>query len=316
MGGAAMAVRRGSASHDLGDLPGHRFSAPQGSHEALLHVALLRSSAFAPRSTAGLFRSIYRSDIPAVPRGDWTDREARAETVNAGPVPYGERQLHRARAAYYAHITHIDHQIGRFLECLGEYDVRDDTMIVFSSDHGDLLGDHNLFRKGLPYEGSARVPLLVKPPRASSPARAASSTRPVELRDLMPTILDAAGVADSAPRSMAKASSRWRGGKSPSGADTFMGNTRAPEREPLHHHRKLKYIWFSGTAREQFFDLVERSLREPRSDRKESHQEEVRWCREMLVRELTGREEGHTDGRKLIPGRESRPCLGRLNDRE
>jgi len=247
--------------------------------------------------------------FPPVPCGDWADRETRAETVDSPAGILGERQLHRARAAYYAHITHIDHQIGRLLEMLGEYNLRDDTMIVFSSDHGELLGDHNLFRKGLPYEGSARVPLLVKPARDGGGKAGIVVDAPVELRDLMPTILAATGTA--IPSSvdglsllplMRGEAGEWR---------RYIHGEHASESRANHFITtgKIKYVWFSADGREQFFDLDNDPLETRDLIAHPANQADVRWCREMLVRELTGREEGYTDGERLIPGRKARPYL-------
>src|SRR5699024_6369916 len=97
--------------------------------------------------------------------------------------------------AYYALITHIDHKIGRFLMAMQEYGVYDDTVILFVSDHGELLGDHHLFRKSLPYEGSAKVPLILSDPgnylHLDKNIQLDAIT---ELRDIMPTLLDVANV--------------------------------------------------------------------------------------------------------------------------
>ena len=66
-------------------------------------------------------------------------------------------QMKQCRAAYYGLINFIDDQIGRLIQ-LGFW-LRD-TFVLFTSDHGEMLGDHNLFRKCVPYEGSSRIPLV------------------------------------------------------------------------------------------------------------------------------------------------------------
>ena len=71
---------------------------------------------------------------------------------------------------------------------------QDTTYICFTSDHGEMMGDHHLFRKGYPYEGSARVPLILRGPRDSGIRRQAVRNEVVELRDIMPTLLDCAGL--------------------------------------------------------------------------------------------------------------------------
>ena len=80
---------------------------------------------------------------------------------------FDPRVLGRARAGYYGHMTHIDHQLNRFVESLQEFGLREQTYICVVSDHGEMLGDHHLYRKGYPYEGSARVPLILAGPAGS-----------------------------------------------------------------------------------------------------------------------------------------------------
>ena len=105
--------------------------------------------------------------MPDPPIGDWVDLFADRDDPHRPDAPIGRmdpRVLHRARAGYYGHMSHIDHQLNRFLEVLQEFRLRENTTICFVSDHGELLGDHHRFRKSLPYEGSARVPLLLQGP--------------------------------------------------------------------------------------------------------------------------------------------------------
>ena len=99
---------------------------------------------------------------PAV--GDWCDdsqlqKKGRIFDSDTGPIdPELIRQM---QAGYYACVTHLDHQIGRLLQALIENKLYDDTLILFVSDHGELLGDHHLFRKSRAYQGSSRIPFIV-----------------------------------------------------------------------------------------------------------------------------------------------------------
>ena len=71
----------------------------------------------------------------------------------------------QATACYYASCTMIDDQVGRILAVLDELGMTDNTLIVFASDHGDYLGAHHLFLKGIPtFEEAYRVPLIIKGP--------------------------------------------------------------------------------------------------------------------------------------------------------
>jgi arylsulfatase A-like enzyme len=93
-------------------------------------------------------------------------------------------------AAYYAQIELIDDQLGRMLDALEATGQRENTIIILTSDHGEMLGDHALLWKGCRfYEGAVHVPLII-----SWPAQAQSglvSDALVELTDLVPTLLDA-----------------------------------------------------------------------------------------------------------------------------
>jgi arylsulfatase A-like enzyme len=102
-------------------------------------------------------------------------------------TPASWRQL---AAHYWSQCHHVDRQYGRILAALRDTGQYDDTLIVFCSDHGECLGSHGLFGKGVPYETSARVPLLVKLPGQREPRREA---RPVSLVDVTPTVLDVLG---------------------------------------------------------------------------------------------------------------------------
>jgi arylsulfatase A-like enzyme len=108
-----------------------------------------------------------------------------AEVVLPANVPRGgeiEAKARRELAGYYAHIEATDRALGRLLRAAGDGDGYSNTLIVFTSAHGDMHGAHGLFRKGWPHEESVRVPLLVRLP---GPARAGSrSAALVSLGDL------------------------------------------------------------------------------------------------------------------------------------
>ena len=69
--------------------------------------------------------------------------------------------MRQAQIGYYACITHLDHQIGRLILALVEQELYDDCIFLFTSDHGEELCDHHMFRKSRPYEGSCHIPLLI-----------------------------------------------------------------------------------------------------------------------------------------------------------
>ena len=105
-----------------------------------------------------------------------------------------DERLHRTmQAAYYAMISQLDHEFGRLLDHLERTGQRENTVVIFTSDHGEALGDHGLVLKGCRfYEGSVRVPLMI-----SWPQRFLSdlcSDALVELTDLTPTLYDLLGM--------------------------------------------------------------------------------------------------------------------------
>lgn len=109
------------------------------------------------------------------------------------PRDYDSRVL---LAGYYGMIEHIDHQFGRIVDMLRDTGQLDNTLILFHSDHGDLMGDHGLMYLGCRFfEGLVRVPMIVSWPDGFG--RGVRSDALVELVDIAPTLLDAAGVKPS-----------------------------------------------------------------------------------------------------------------------
>ncbi|MFD4469611.1 sulfatase [Rhodococcus sp. NPDC058505] len=107
------------------------------------------------------------------------------------PFSPTEKQYREAAAKEYGAITFIDDAVGTVLAALDEAGVRDNTIVVVTSDHGDMFGDHGLMLKaGLHYEGCVRVPLVVAEPGRN----AGVSDALVSSLDIGPTLLDLAGV--------------------------------------------------------------------------------------------------------------------------
>lgn len=100
-------------------------------------------------------------------------------------------ELHRMRAHYYANMEMIDREIGAILNTLEGRGKLDNTIIIFTSDHGDCLGDHGLVQKWAPYEEVTRVPLIICAPERFTGGRKVDEL--IQLFDLGPTILEWAG---------------------------------------------------------------------------------------------------------------------------
>jgi choline-sulfatase len=106
----------------------------------------------------------------------------------------------RDRALYCGLIEFVDHQVGRMLAALERRGLADDTLVLFTTDHGDMMGDHGLRYKGHPYDASVRTPVIARlPGRIAAGAR---SDALVESVDLPLTILDAVGVDVASPQTL------------------------------------------------------------------------------------------------------------------
>ena len=109
------------------------------------------------------------------------------------PIDPATYDWRRTIAAYYAMIEQIDDQVGRVLAVLEETGQRENTLVIFMSDHGETLGDHGLFWKGCRfYESLVHVPLIVSWPGQVQAGLRSSAL--VELTDIAPTLYDVAGL--------------------------------------------------------------------------------------------------------------------------
>jgi arylsulfatase A-like enzyme len=98
----------------------------------------------------------------------------------------------RFRELYYAAISLVDKGVGMVLDKLDELDMADNTLVIYTSDHGEMLGDLGLMQKELPYDGSVRVPLIARFPGRLQAGMVRSEF--ADLNDILPTVLDAAGM--------------------------------------------------------------------------------------------------------------------------
>jgi choline-sulfatase len=103
---------------------------------------------------------------------------------------FTDDQIKRARRAYYGAVSYVDDCIGRLLDVLKKCKLDEDTIIVFSGDHGDMLGERGLWYKMSYFESSVRVPLLVSHPAQFTPRRVTSN---VSTLDILPTMCDLVG---------------------------------------------------------------------------------------------------------------------------
>ena len=110
-----------------------------------------------------------------------------------GPQNFPDGELRLARQGYYGQISEVDHHVGRLLGALDELGISDETVVIFTSDHGEWLGEHLRYGKGYPaHDQCSRVPLLMRLTDETVLAR--TDTGLTEALDVLPTILDLAAI--------------------------------------------------------------------------------------------------------------------------
>ena len=156
-----------------------------------------------PRGSTSTATTRRRCPCPLGSERDLDDRppilaEASRRSYGGHARGYAEHspeELREIVRAYYAMVSFVDDEVGRILSALDELGLRESTLIVFSSDHGEMLGDHGLLLKGpMMYEGAVRVPLLMRWPGVLP--EGARRAELVSLVDLCATFLAAAGLPD------------------------------------------------------------------------------------------------------------------------
>jgi len=255
-----------------------------------------------------------RRTLPEPVVGNWVrdteDRERLGLRASFGRGKVDPEQAELARAAYFALITHTDNQINRILLAMSDHDLLKNTLILFASDHGELLGDHNLWAKAMPFDGSARVPLIIRPPRGFTGPRGVQSPVLAELRDIFPTVCDFCDVpipADLDGHSLRPACEA--GGMRAAGADGA-GAVRThihgehffgPESNHWITDGHYKYAWFSQTGTELLFNLDEDP--QERNDLSALQPDTLRRFRNILIDELRDCPEGFVSDGTLVAGR-------------
>ncbi|OGV53252.1 MAG: hypothetical protein A2017_06195 [Lentisphaerae bacterium GWF2_44_16] len=243
------------------------------------------------------FNYYFNQETPAPFVGDWAsvhDVPEDAANLNAWHGKMTPMQIHRARAGYYGEISFIDQQISRLIHLMArcDWETFENTWFIFTSDHGDMQGDHNLWRKTYAYEGSTRIPFIICPPKSSEGFKRRIADEVVELRDIMPTMLDAAGI--SIPETVdGKSLIPLMKGPADDWRKYIHGEHCACYSDTNEMHfvtdGRKKYVWFPRTGEKQFFNL-ETDPGECRNliNEKASQNEVAQW-ENYLVKELSDR---------------------------
>ncbi|HET7769643.1 MAG TPA: arylsulfatase [Chloroflexota bacterium] len=249
-------------------------------------------------------------DLPEPVVGDWAPDvpPTKGQNPNAWFVNLDKETMRRCRAGYYGLMSHVDDQVARLMDFMRLNGHMRDTLILFTSDHGEMLGDHHHFRKTFPYEGSARVPFLLQAPPSLGLRSGVTVDSPVGLQDVMPTLLDAAGVEISETVTGRSVLPLLRAGSDNAAwRDAIHGEHSGIYSYDLGNHflvsDRHKYIWWSQTGREQLFDLRD----DPQEMRDlalaPNAESDLASWRDRMVQQLRHRPEGFVAGDRLVPGR-------------
>lgn len=256
------------------------------------------------------FDAYLQKKLPAPAHGDWVDWKALSPQGNK----VGDRillegaALRDDQAGYFGLIEQLDAEIAKLI---ADFKARSAQagrpwLIMVTSDHGEMLGDHGYFRKCEPYEGSTSIPFII----AGSPELGFKAglrcNQAVCLEDIMPTLLQVAGIARPAGIDGVNLVPTLQGGNSVIREWLHLEHAPCYSKEQSFQaltDGHFKYIWRPDDGAEQLFDL--------QTDPQEAHDLSAspaargtleQW-RTRLVRRLASRPEGFSDGRKLIPGR-------------
>lgn len=252
-----------------------------------------------------LWKQYQDVDLPHAKVGKWAARYAPCSGADyeIWHGDLGAKQVRESRQGYYGSVTFVDEQIGRILETLQQRGLMEDTFILFLSDHGDMTGDQNLWRKCYAYQPSARIAMLLRwPAGLISAERGQAFSQTVEIRDVLPTMLDAAGVEQPSNHldgrsllHLARGGAQWR---------EYIDLEHDVCYSPANHWNALtdgrtKYIFHAQDGEEQLFDLTHDpyELNDLATDR--SHTNTLVLWRQRLINHLAERGDRFVKNGKL-----------------
>lgn len=204
----------------------------------------------------------YKDNQHQSPIGEWTchDEWQAGRAPNSTHGPFRSQEIRQAVAGYYGLINHIDDQLNYLFDRWSCSHLKNDRplLILFSSDHGDLMGDHHLFRKHQAYEGSSHIPFFICGMNGMEVPQKSDDTV-VGLEDMAATILDAAGIDRPQHFNDNDGHSLLTTCDFPRGHIHGQGFSHGAVTS---HHRFLvyqqwKYIRYTTTGEEQLFNLAD-----------------------------------------------------------
>tara|TARA_B100000614_G_scaffold245281_1_gene250222 strand:+ start:49 stop:1440 length:1392 start_codon:yes stop_codon:yes gene_type:complete len=132
-------------------------------------------------------------DMPAVPQLPFEELDPHCQRIHhvcaMGEYEQTPERIRDSRHAYYSEISYVDAKVGQLMDALEKSGLKDDTIVVITSDHGEMLGERGMWFKMSHFEWASRVPMIIHAPARFAPRRV---SQPVSLVDLLPTLTDIA----------------------------------------------------------------------------------------------------------------------------
>ena len=267
------------------------------------------------------YYSMYRNcPIPEPVLSEWSTDERAPETFKRmrqrnsyDLIP--PEIIREARAAYYGCITQIDYNLGRVLAGLQDQDMLGETLIVYTADHGEYLGDHRTGSKVFFHEPSAHIPFVVRLPKSWQDRRHGTTvSTPVTLADVLPTLVAAAGDAEAASAGRQARPVGELAGEVAAGVDGMdliaLARGQAPARQYLEAgggsgrdyvaitDGRWKYMYYIEGPAEQLFDIqTDPQERDNLAGQPAHAAQQARLCDELLRRQTARKSECVRDGK-------------------
>ncbi|MCH8114774.1 MAG: sulfatase-like hydrolase/transferase [Chloroflexi bacterium] len=168
------------------------------------------------------------------------------EASGEGPAVNSEQEFRRIQASYYGLVTLMDRAVGRILDAINDAGIADRTIVVFTSEHGDQMGEHNIFQKVVMYEQSVKVPFLLRVPWLDQDKVAGRYSH----IDTIPTLLELMGLDIPGHLQGVSRAELLRGGGSLGDNDVFIDwNGRSIDQEfPLSELERMREIPHRGVV--------------------------------------------------------------------
>ncbi len=266
-----------------------------------------------PLAPLPFYWDMYRDITPEMPRtGSWAenfdDMPYRVKLQHLGWHCSTENQIRIALRAFYAVCTHIDHQLRTIIGTLREEGLLDNTIVMFTSDHGDMLGNHGLWAKRLYYEGSANVPMILMGTAGDDRVgHHRTDNRLVGWQDVMPTLLDLAGVdIPSTVTGLSMVGDQTR--------ETLYGEcNEGPTATRMIHDGRFKLIYYAAGNRTQLFDLETDPYELNDLSDSSTHTDKRAELTKQLIAELYGDDLNWLDNGQLngLPDQQAEPAPNR-----